>query len=581
MALSPEEQAELQQLKSMLGSVKRTPEEIAQLEATERAKLQKENLDSMPWWEKAAVGNTMAWHEGALGIGNMLGLVDDERLKEVQEQNAPLKSTGAGMVGNIVGQAAMTAPAGGALGAGLKGLSMASTGASMLPRALQVVGRVAGATPTRAALEGGMQAAIYADPTNRGEDAWEGAALGGALGVGAKAAGRLGLGLAKKGGDAEALATIAEQHGKDSFVPLAQAVGDDSDVVSRVVKTAYQGGLPYIPGVSSQMKSQSKKLLGDVREMALLEADHTGALANRPDLLADPEKAVEKLRKVFDNEYFGAVKKYDYSLPDPHTLKALVEKRVKAVIPSVDKVTLGRAKGVLESTLSRYSDNFGRTKNITDPNGVVRTLYNQIDGDGLLQAKNEISELIPTLRGREKIAAVEANKVIDDIIESTMKKSGAVDDLARYQAANKAYPHFKAVEMATNKAATGEFSPLQLARAARKRSPEQRALGLAAHKVLSEGVGTPSAAGRRLMDAVKPWLGGAVLTGAGMVSAPFAAATLAGGNLLASKGAQKVLMGDTALQKALINELKKNPYAYSVGGSLLRGGVIPTVTSGE
>ena len=112
------------------------------------------------------------WHTGA-SIGNLAGLVPDSALAEEKKYDAPLLATGAGRFGNIVGEAAATAPLGGGASAALERVAPA------LARSLLVQG----------ATQGAVQGAATAEPGDRARDALVGALTGGALG-GASATGR-------------------------------------------------------------------------------------------------------------------------------------------------------------------------------------------------------------------------------------------------------------------------------------------------------------------------------------------------------------------------------------------------------
>ena len=105
-------------------------------------------------------------------IGNMLGMVDDEKLSEAQGLDKPLMDTTGGQVGRFIGDVAATAPLGAGAGAAV---------AKLLPKAMGV-GRTIAALGTEGATEG----AILAGPGNRGTGAAIGGAVGGALPMASK-----------------------------------------------------------------------------------------------------------------------------------------------------------------------------------------------------------------------------------------------------------------------------------------------------------------------------------------------------------------------------------------------------------
>ena len=565
MSLTPEQEIRLQNLLAKAQRAKRMAALGKSMQNIADDQESYNPTNGMSAAAKFGAGLDSGIMQAVKGVGNLVGLVDDKTVQDQQELDRALGETGWGTAGQLTSQMAMTAPIGGGLGMGAKALSTASK----LPRAVAATGRVLGSLPGRSAVEGAVNAAIFADPDQRGEEAWKGAAFGGGLGVLGKAGGRMVKGLAKEGADAENLRVLAAQHGRDTFIPVAQGVSDDADLLSRGVKSIYKDALPYVPGVTAQLKAQGRGLANDVRAIALEEADHSGIFKQRPDLLSKPEEAVAALKKNFDDLYDKSVKRYDYSLPDIKALSAQVEARVKQAIPMADDVTLNRVKGIVLENLSRFSNGFNKSKNVRDPNsGMIHTLRRLIDGDSMLAAKNTINREIGALKGREGAAAREAVKVVDDIIEQSMLMSGKptyIMDLRRFREANDAWSKFLPVSRAVKSAVVdeGEFTGRQLARAA-TRDKVQRAIGTTAHRVQKQPLGIPSAAGR--------WAGRFGLAGLGLASFPAAVTGFAGANALATKSAQEFILGRTALQRKLIELLRKNPAAL-VAGSGIRGGL--------
>ena len=110
--------------------------------------------------------------QGAMNIvrnvGNMAGVVSDERMAEAAAQDAPLLATGAGKAGAFAGEtAAVTLPTMGV--AGLAG------------RVGGLASKVAANTLGRGALEGAAHGAIVAGPNDRMAGAVQGAAFGAVL----------------------------------------------------------------------------------------------------------------------------------------------------------------------------------------------------------------------------------------------------------------------------------------------------------------------------------------------------------------------------------------------------------------
>ena len=121
------------------------------------------------------------------------------------------------------------------------------------------------------------------------------------------------------------------------FVPVAQAADDEGDIVTKAAKTIYRDVPPLAPGVSAQVKGQSRRAMDAVRELALDAADPTGtnlqAGAGR-----NPTATLSALKDAFDQEYASTVKNYVF--PVPSDFRDQVATRIKAAMPKVDDETL-------------------------------------------------------------------------------------------------------------------------------------------------------------------------------------------------------------------------------------------------
>lgn len=460
----------------------------------------------------------------------------NEALDEQDRLDKPLTKSDMGSTGQFVGQGAASLPLG------------ASRAATAAPAASTLLTRTLTSPLARSAVEGSISGAVTA-PSDKQV---QGAALGAGIGAGLTKIGqglkRTVSGLGKTSEAADHLEQFAEQHGKDIFIPASQAISDESDIPSRLVKTLYKEVLPLIPGASGQFKAQGGRLADDVREIALKEADFKGVLT--PDDFKNPQTAIPKLQKAIDDEYKDTIKSYSFRV-EP-TFRNDVKAKVKGALPQVDDVTLNKVATMLDEKLNRFASN--------------KTF---IAGENLLNTKNAMSDEIRGLRGVEKQAAVAAMEVLEDMIEKrlTIGNSKIMSrDLQRYKALSEPYAAFMAVKEATKKADVnkGEFTPAQLVRSS-KRSPVQKMLGQTANEVTNQSLGTPSAAGRVTAYGALGALGG--------LGSPAAAAGLvAGGNTLATELAQNLLMGRTGAQQMLIDALRRNPKKLQYAGAAGRGG---------
>lgn len=141
--------------------------------------------------DKLAAGAGRGIVHTGRSLGNLVGLVPDSVMTDEKKIDAPLMATGAGKVGNLIGESAVTAPLG--MGAS-QGLSMAGKlGASLAANPV-----------VNSAVQGGVQGLATADPGDRGMSTGIGTLTGGALGVNQALVSKLVNGL-KRTPDAQSL----------------------------------------------------------------------------------------------------------------------------------------------------------------------------------------------------------------------------------------------------------------------------------------------------------------------------------------------------------------------------------------
>lgn len=503
---------------------------------------------------RAGVGSGML--RGWKGLTN-LALPDsltpewasDENIQEMDKRDVHLP-----LSGKIIGGAAGTAPLSGATGALLSTASKAAPAASVLARTL--------ASPwSRTAIEGATQGAIFADPDEQGQGALIGAGLGTTLSALGKGGGRLLRGLIEKSEAAKALEQLAAQHGDEIFLPISQAA-DEKGIISRLGKTFYKEALPIVPGVKGKLTRQGAEAADKLREIALKEA-----LPDGGQLPAEAGKkvsqAVSAIQKQFDDAYDQTIKSYAFTVPKDLTKQ--VAGKVRAVTDPktvVNSQTLNKVTSEVEGLMKQFS------------NGKP-----DIDGQNLLNVKRELSDLIKLAKNHEKPVYKAADQWIDDHIVAEMKAGGIktnLNDLKRYLDLTPAYRAFAPVQAAAKQAADkeGRFLFRTLARTA-KNSPEQRVIG----QIGAETVDKSAAAGG---------LTGKILAGLGMGGAGFGALMSPGatitalgvGNALATKPVQRALLGDTKLQRRIIELLRNNPNAARRVGSAARAAAVQS-TVGE
>lgn len=145
----------------------------------------------MSTYDKLAAGTGRGMVHTLRSVGNLVGAVPDSVMADEKQTDAPLLNTTPGTIGNLVGESAITAPAG--MGVA-KGLSIAGKlGASLAANPI-----------ANSALQGGVQGAMTADPGERGINTGMGTLTGGTLGANQALLGKLVNGL-KRTPDAQSL----------------------------------------------------------------------------------------------------------------------------------------------------------------------------------------------------------------------------------------------------------------------------------------------------------------------------------------------------------------------------------------
>jgi hypothetical protein len=465
------------------------------------------------------------------------GMISDEELRAQDKRDAPLSKTGAGFIGQMGGQVLSTAP-----------LALATGGTSIVSTAAPTLTRTLATRLAPVAVEGAVGGAMFADPDEQGEGAAKGATLGLALNRAGAGAGRLTRGLVKRSQAADDLSLMASQHGDEIELPLSQAASD-KDAVSRIAKTAYQEALPLIPGVKGRLERQATEAADKFREIALKEATPDGTM-----LPKDPGKnvgeSVRAIREGFTKSYDDTVRSLDYTVPKD--FEQQITSRINQNLPEIDNVSREKAVDLANSLMKRFSSGKPR-----------------IEGSNLMLVRSELIAKAKKAPSHEKGAIQAAQEVVDDMISSRLSVQGL---LKQYENLSEPYRNFVAVSKASKsaKAQGGNFSPAQLARAAKDPS-SQLHLAQTATEAMSEPATRSSLAGRILA--------GVGIGGYGAFIDPLSAAGVwAGGNLLANRSTQRALMGQTALQKRIVEMLRRNPETARLIGAAGRSAAVTEAT---
>jgi hypothetical protein len=133
--------------------------------------------EGMSTFDKALAGTGRGMYHTGASLGNLVGAVPDSTMADLKGIDAPLLNTGAGQAGNLIGEAAMTAPLGGAGRLGLEALGARGAAGNL-------AAGIAANRPLMGAAGGGLQGLATSDPGSRLSDTTAGAATGGLLGSG-------------------------------------------------------------------------------------------------------------------------------------------------------------------------------------------------------------------------------------------------------------------------------------------------------------------------------------------------------------------------------------------------------------
>lgn len=205
--------------------------------------------DDMSTGEKLLAGTGHGMQRMLQGAGNLVGLKNetlgttDQDLKNKDETAKPLLDTTAGKIGDIAGQAALTAPVG--LGSGALAAKVAGKGGAQLLKMALAAG------------ENGAQSATMADPDQQGEQAMKGAALG----AGLSTLGKVG-GAAVRGTIPPEVAEKAARFISHRVLPFSAGGAAMEMAHGSPLAAAATIGVPYALSTKTAQKALSGNLAG-------------------------------------------------------------------------------------------------------------------------------------------------------------------------------------------------------------------------------------------------------------------------------------------------------------------------------
>lgn len=342
------------------------------------------------------------------GISQLLGVADDEKIRERRKLDGPLMKTGDGAAGYIGGQVAQIAIPGGAI-----------SKAGMIPKVLQG----AGALPSmaRAAVGGGVFSAAtqpVLDEESRLKNAGVGAAFG-AAGAGIPAAlGALGKAGSSVSKETRELALKAQSMG----IPVTSAQLSDSRFVKVLFNVVKQMPLNGLSKIGDAQKT------GFNRAVARTFGENADAITPEVAL-----RAMNRMRAGFDD------------VTSRNSLK--VDSQMLSDLASIGD----------DAAKTATSDNSKAVSNLIDE-VLSKTENGVIDGKAYRQLDSKIGRLLKTRDGDRAYLLGQ----LRDTIRSGMDRSISPKDSAAWKKLRGQYKNLKTVEDLIEKAPTGDISPALL-----------------------------------------------------------------------------------------------------------------------
>lgn len=257
----------------------------------EAARLRKELVDGMPWYDKAAAGFGKAIYDVGRGAGQLVGAVSRDDVAESRRLDAALMDSGAGMAGNLAGNVAMLAPvamvpgantiAGGAAVGAITGLMQPSTSTGETLTNVSL-GGIGGAAVPAASAAWRSGRAMMEPLSNQGQQRIVGRALNRAAGADAPAvaqrlqeAGRPFVGPSQGPFQRTTMGELVP----GSMPTVGQAAQNPG--VAALERSASAISPDVTNAVSGMMQQQNAARVGMLNEMAGADGARAFAVANR------------------------------------------------------------------------------------------------------------------------------------------------------------------------------------------------------------------------------------------------------------------------------------------------------------
>lgn len=508
----------------------------------------------------------------------------DEALRMQDAATKGLRGTSAGMAGDVTGQAVNQA----ALALATRGISIPFQTAELGPVGAQVFIRAAQLAEDNpwkakflvnslktgeAAAQGAVQGGAMAAPGEQAEGAKTGAILNAALGKLGQTGGRALSGIVEKSPAAQALIAAGKEAGQQIFLPISQAAARTG--LSGMAKTAYQKILPYALSVEGRLTGQSEAAKEAVREARV----NINRPASVPAITGGtPEAQAARLSAAHDQAVKNSFDSHTFNIPFSFD---------DQVYSTLDK----RSPGIPEAYRGQLADIISKATYDAGGKGEYGA---QLTGANLraamTKAQTQMDALGPHIEDKWKDSALQSMRDIVDqeilenqnIIKLNRNTSDVrnatkfLSDMDDYQALAKKDPAVRGIVKATEATpeTRGAYNFKDALQYAQRGTPDYDLLQNA-HEVLSQNPAQVSPTGRHMLHLI----GGPAIPGLGFHYGHGEAGLLGpaafegGANALSLQGAQNILYGDTAAQKALVDYLRKSPAGARAAGGALRGAV--------
>ncbi len=474
----------------------------------------KKMVDDMNTAERTMFGAASGVANVVQNVGNILGLVEDETVRETRALTQPLRETTAGRVGEFGGELLTSiVPAAGVV----RGVSTAARLAPSLARTSALTRGVAtGAT------EGAVQGAVTAGPDERGESAYLGALTGGAFPL---------VGAAYRSARSGVRPTRSARELARQGVELTPGQMNPQGALGQLEEVSES--LPL--GVGTAITKARQGGWRQARKLVAQESAPPGFARAIPD---DPNRAVEVIRNAYSDAY-----------------------KIVEGFPVAPKIMSEGADIPLSTAFRNAVRDRSALVKDDDVRSVSKFLKNQLSGvqgrpiksEDLLSIRSDIREL---LRARDLTTGSErlllnAEKAVTDALESQLPE----DAMKALKGIDNQYAKFAVFRRAVVKGGDQGFTPNQLSTAVKESADAGE---YAAGGGLLRQFSAPSA---EVFAATQPRTGrmlatlGALGLGGYSVSQDpslgSAAPLVAAGLLYGTSAGRRAALGQTGLQRNL------------------------------